>query len=226
MDPILLTLGQVSLYRSDLASLASGGWLNDSIIALFFEVIEEQQEHSKVGLIRPAIVRLLHNLDCESARSILGHDHELYVSDVLVVPVNDHYGREGVGGSHWTTLIYHRASGQAYHFDSNNGSGVEETSNRAAIATSALLAQMLQWTTPIKVRESRCPQQSNGYDCGVAVVAVARTAVKIVTESGTGDPQPLINAIEAEASPLTLAAVRERMQDEVADRIAARYQSM
>lgn len=71
------------------------------------------------------------------------------------------------GGSHWSLLAYSAAGNTFHHYDSMAGSNRQAAGAvyQAAVAAAPPGARFV---------EERAPQQVNGYDCGVHVLAVAQ----------------------------------------------------
>lgn len=65
MHPTLISLGDSSLKQGDLDTLQPREWLNDNIIAFWFEVINAQlsnEKRERVSLWPPSLVELLGSL--------------------------------------------------------------------------------------------------------------------------------------------------------------------
>ena len=124
----------------------------------------------------------------------------------------------GRGGTHWsllllllvaakekeeedTTLAVRMSGG--YHFDSVPNSGNHSAAQDVASKFQALLLnnnnaeKMKKKKTIINVEECKVPKQSNGYDCGIHVLATAQVLLQIFNEheDGTKQPPPSLNVI-------------------------------
>nr|CAD1817582.1 unnamed protein product [Ananas comosus var. bracteatus] len=73
------------------------------------------------------------------------------------------------GGSHWSLLVYHAAAREFVHHDSGRGL------NRgpAARLYGALKGFVGEGDDEARLVEGPTPQQGNGYDCGLFVLAIA-----------------------------------------------------
>ena len=100
----------------------------------------------------------------------------------IVFVVNDCKGDLDSGeGSHWSLLVYERASNTWYHMDSNNGYNEPHAKQIIGKVNNYLasIGSLLNLRT--KYIESHCTQQTNGYDCGPLMILFARnTAKKII----------------------------------------------
>ena len=61
-------------------------------------------------------------------------------------------------------LVYHPATGDFHHHDSSNGL------NNPIATNFVVTLQVLRSFENAKVGEAKCPQQTNGDDCGVHVL--------------------------------------------------------
>ncbi|KAG2430315.1 hypothetical protein HYH02_013792 [Chlamydomonas schloesseri] len=113
---------------------------------------------------------------------------------LVLLPVNDNPDVErAAGGSHWSLLIYHRPSNSLRHYDSSGGSGNAAAARRLAAAVGPALQPPggagggagssgssgsggSSSGRPELVEVADMPHQTNGHDCGVYVLAVARAA--------------------------------------------------
>lgn len=115
----------------------------------------------------------------------------LYLSkrEVILLPVNDSQDPGAVGGgSHWSLLVFHRASNAFFYFDS-----VASGSHNRFIALQ--LAKNLYPVLHMPGKDTSCPfkdvkssTQSNGFDCGLYTISNAEHASKFIIEQGLGNP--------------------------------------
>lgn len=92
-------------------------------------------------------------------------------AELILAPVNDNAEAEAAGGSHWGLLAYHRADDAFLYLDSHAPGNL---ANARAIAPK--LAALARGGAPRDVAlavQRDCPQQENGSDCGVFVLAFA-----------------------------------------------------
>jgi len=87
--------------------------------------------------------------------------------------VNDNDSKLSAGGSHWSLLMYNKQTNSFHHYDSCNAYNTSAARSLARNVEPFLHAK----GSPAFV-ESRCPQQTNSYDCGVYVICVAEELCK------------------------------------------------
>ena len=142
----------------------------------------------------------------------------------LVVPINDtfltnhqHWAVPGLG-SHWSLLVLIKSSSlsssnivNGYHFDSIGSSNhnlavaqaVADKILRAAAANNNASSSSWQQQKHARVVVQACatPQQGNGYDCGVHVIAAAQ-AIAATTSGGDSSNDEARRAYETKLAQL------------------------
>eukprot|EP00903_Cladosiphon_okamuranus_P006735 g6570.t2 len=213
------------IYDTDVGLFGDGGWLNDSCINWFFRVLEHEVFPGRQELLfmDPAVVSCMMN-QCDDEEELvdLGRGLDLGSRSMVFVPVNNATGPLS-RGSHWSLLVFERETGQrgAAGNNDNNGGSISgrqrfrhfdssEGSNRTpAELTAAKFSQMLGKSvvgggdSSSRVEHVRdAPQQSNGFDCGMYTVLLARrlasTAAAATTATATPVRTPPV-VVEAEA---------------------------
>lgn len=92
-------------------------------------------------------------------------------AELILAPVNDNAEAEAAGGSHWGLLAYRRADDAFLYLDSHAPGNLA-----TARAIAPKLAARARRGAPQDVAlavQPRCPQQENGADCGVFLLAFA-----------------------------------------------------
>ncbi|PNG99960.1 NEDD8-specific protease 1, partial [Tetrabaena socialis] len=106
---------------------------------------------------------------------------------LVLLPVNDNPDAgQAAGGSHWSLLVFHRPSNTLRHYDSSAGCNTRPARQLASAIGPALAGGSGQAAAagpdpalgpapalPRYVEVAGVPQQSNGYDCGAYVLALA-----------------------------------------------------
>ncbi|XP_020168753.1 NEDD8-specific protease 1-like [Aegilops tauschii subsp. strangulata] len=101
----------------------------------------------------------------------LSHERiDLTSLDIGLFAVNDNENHEAVGGTHWSLLVFDgtQQPPRFVHHDSSGGRNIEAT-NRLATSLRRLYPGMEE-----DVVQAPTPQQKNGWDYGVYVMAIAR----------------------------------------------------
>ncbi|KAK9836930.1 hypothetical protein WJX81_000421 [Elliptochloris bilobata] len=151
MPQKVLDYHDVLLYDSDLGLLEDEEWLNDQVISFYFEYLSREKSRSCGFTFVPgATTFLLINAGSEDAAAVVE----------ALQPVAAH-----TGGS---LLVLDLNSSEARHYDSARGAN-------AGVAAELLqkLQAALRLDAGAKLVTAASPQQQNGYDCGVYVLAMA-----------------------------------------------------
>jgi hypothetical protein len=126
----------------------------------------------------PAVISfLMHQCtDDDDLLEFMEGNSALHQAQRILCPVSDsHIPSEQWqrrSGTHWSLLIIEQGSGDGtyfYHWDSVRGSNY-----RAAQAVADKFALIFQHSATPAVVECASPQQNNGYDCGLHVLAAAK----------------------------------------------------
>jgi sentrin-specific protease 8 len=192
---IVINYNDALIFGRDLALFESKtAWLNDACIFYQLARLQQQYDPSAQALLflDPAVVSfLMHQVqDEDEMRDFASGYHHFRRTKRILVPINDnmgssHWQTPGLG-SHWSLLVVilplAKVSSRFFHFDSVVGS------NRgAAQAVACKLYQAIQlakqWSnfneqggtleTTVLMDECTAPQQKNGFDCGMHVLANA-----------------------------------------------------
>ena len=189
-DPIVVTLGDTSLRKSDFSTLQPGRCLTDAIISFVFEMISNSHHSSihKTGnrrkgviLISPASVMLAKYVGEDFVREVFGKQLGVSECSLALLPVNDKSNVEQrIGGSHWSLLVFCDQEG-FIHFDSAGG-----LNGMCAKETAQMISPALPLNAPKSFVECKAtPRQENGIDCGVFVIAFAEAIVSLFETSSS-----------------------------------------
>ncbi|KAK9836931.1 hypothetical protein WJX81_000421 [Elliptochloris bilobata] len=169
MPQKVLDYHDVLLYDSDLGLLEDEEWLNDQVISFYFEYLSREKSRSCGFTFVPgATTFLLINAGSEDAAAVV-EALQLKEQKVIFLAVNDNPDvSTACGGSHWSLLVLDLNSSEARHYDSARGAN-------AGVAAELLqkLQAALRLDAGAKLVTAASPQQQNGYDCGVYVLAMA-----------------------------------------------------
>lgn len=187
-DALLFSYQDADIYQRDLLLFQPGTWLNDSCIN--FCLKRRIKKDSRIVCLDPSVVSfLLLQADEEDAEELvisLGINSAIW----LVVPVNDNDSFTA-SSNHWSLLLYHIHSGHSFHFDSLN-----DYNKKASIKVATKMETVLSggtFTVNHKVVQvSGCPQQDNGYDCGVFSLLFAECICTYLSSSQNEQQQEVI----------------------------------
>jgi sentrin-specific protease 8 len=175
---LLLNFQDAVLYEYDLELLESPiAWLNDNIIHFALKCLQQRHAPAPIHFMDPAVISfLMHQCtDDEDLLEFMEGNATLLQARRILCPINDgHIPSEQwqrCSGTHWSLLIIEQSNGgnvHYYHWTSVKGSNA-----RAAQAVADKLAVIFQNNATPTVVECASPQQVNGYDCGLHVLAAA-----------------------------------------------------
>ncbi|XP_071082261.1 sentrin-specific protease 8-like [Haliotis cracherodii] len=175
-DAIVLSFNDSLIRQGDLRLLEDPGWLNDKLIGFCFEYFEREQfNHSadRLCFISPSFTQLL-KLSPVEELVVLLEPLGLPTKQFVFLAVNNNNSCDQVGGSHWSLLVYVRSSQEFRHYDSaghSNEAIAKKLAYRLQPHVHAPYGRM-------KFVEMDCPQQQNGYDCGMYVISVSEHLCK------------------------------------------------
>jgi len=167
---VLVSFHDSALRRSDLALLEGEHWLNDAVIAFWFEYMQYTlfPDCKRVLLIGPEVTQLV-KMSEPGEISVFLEPLEAPYKDYILLPVNDHES-SSAGGTHWSLLVFSRLDRKWFHYDSLPG-----TNEGAARCLVSRLNRYLERTATLV--KAACTRQSNGFDCGLFTLLNAQYAV-------------------------------------------------
>lgn len=159
-----------NLFPSKVELLRGPFWLNDQVIAFYFQYLESVKyvEQSQVFLfVSPSITQLLKlSLPDEAEESFSLFLKPLMPNnkEVFFFPVNNNSSSQA-GGTHWSLLVYSRLEESFFSFDS-----LSDCNKSATITVVAVLKEAfgVPWAG-LQFMETL--QQTNAWDCGIFVLA-------------------------------------------------------
>lgn len=128
----------------------------------------------------PAVVALL---NYEEDPEIIFYGLDLQQFEYILIPINDNNDKMNAsGGNHWSLLTYLFKEDIYIYYDSikKKSNNIENAKNIAK-----KLRGLIKEDSNSKVLEnflinSETPQQNNGYDCGVFVLAYTETLIGFI----------------------------------------------
>ncbi len=182
-DKVVLSFGDAVVRESDLKLLSGPHWLNDRIISFYFEYLHQKKFDSstRVVFVSPEVsqfLKLVSNAEIPIFLEPLALEEG---KDVILFAVNNSNNPDEPGGSHWSLLIYSSQSEEFYHLDSSSGLNSNAARQIACRLHSFLSKKMLDLGKAygnLKITEVPVLQQSNGYDCGIHLIANAEHATR------------------------------------------------
>lgn len=214
-DELIVNYNDALVYGRDLKLLENGSdWLNSSVVWFVFQRLQAKQPHNMTFMDPSVLSFFMHQMDDQEdvedfAANLLGNR--------LVLAVNDTHGsNSSLGtGSHWSLLVFDDGDSSWHHFDSSKGH------NQAAarvVANKFLSAWKKKTTSTVSLNcdtftEWDVPQQTNGYDCGVHMLAAAAQCINNESFSG----QIVVEGLEKlfHESPGYCGILRRQIADDV-----------
>ncbi|XP_076176101.1 sentrin-specific protease 8 [Ptiloglossa arizonensis] len=184
-NEIVLSYYDCLLRTSDVKLLQGSHWLNDVIIGFYFEYLDvkfNKNEEKELYFISPELTQLLKMTE-PSQYGILLDPLNVSKSKCIFFPLNNCDSRDAAGGSHWSLLVYSKQDKTCYHFDSSKG----YNNSIASKFSKDLMSFILNNDPSKKFIELDCPQQDNGYDCGVYVLCLTDIVTENVIKTGKID---------------------------------------
>lgn len=175
---LLLNHHDAVLYESDLALLESPtAWLNDACMNFGMTLLS--QKYPSLAFMDPAVVSFyMHQcIDEDEIQEFVQGNPQLQTCSLIFIPINNGHAPSNTWheqrGTHWSLLVIVRRADDAgiryLHFDSVTGSNA-----RTVQAVAEKFSRILKpQSFPVVLVECTTPQQRNGYDCGLHVLAAA-----------------------------------------------------
>nr|XP_010922480.1 NEDD8-specific protease 1 [Elaeis guineensis] len=201
-DDKILSYGDVVLRRSDLDILHGPYYINDRLIEFYFAHLSPPHP---VLLVPPSISFWLSNCPDPVSLSEAVTPLELPQRDLVLFTVNNNSDVTAAdGGTHWSLLVYYRATNEFVHHDSSQGM------NRWHAETLfEAVKGFVGDGDDARYVEGFTPQQNNGYDCGLYVMTIARVVCDWFRE---GEPnnyrERWFSVLEEEVDAATVAELR------------------
>eukprot|EP00268_Persea_americana_P014125 TRINITY_DN16263_c0_g1_i1.p1 TRINITY_DN16263_c0_g1~~TRINITY_DN16263_c0_g1_i1.p1 ORF type:complete len:254 (+),score=45.22 TRINITY_DN16263_c0_g1_i1:438-1199(+) len=188
-DEMILSYKDVVLRQLDLDILNGHFCLNDRIIEFYFSYLSSTYTSPDILLVPPAISFYISN--CSDSESLNSFIEPLKLPDkkIVIFTINDNEDFSEVGGLHWSLLAFSRSMNAFVHHDTAGGLN-RKHAKKLYNAVKGFVAVCDSVPTSSKKRENKkagcptpvpdfiecstTPQQQNGYDCGLYVMAIAK----------------------------------------------------
>lgn len=221
-DKEVLKYKDIVLRASDLDVLEGPCYLNDQIIGFYFSYLSSLCGRNDVLFLPPSISFWLANCDGDSCKAAV-EPLEFPSRRLVVFTVNDCDDLGGgESGTHWSILIYDRSKNSFLHLDTMEGvnhdhalklyDSVKELMGKAPVP-STLMSSSLKAKAKKKnvarpaskceptiaeplFEESNAPQQTNGYDCGLYVMAIAKAVCECYSSVKSGKDADWFSAVQ------------------------------
>jgi sentrin-specific protease 8 len=157
----------VCLKKDDIDLLRGPFWLNDQIIAFYFQYLESHKFKPSSGnmlFVPPAVTQLLKMSPAEETKKILEPLNPGNRKKLIFFAVNDNESTRA-GGTHWSLLVFSQVEETFFSFDSMR------SLNRKATKKIVELLKLGLNCPSATLHEHDCTLQINSYDCGIHLLA-------------------------------------------------------
>ncbi|KAG8230428.1 hypothetical protein J437_LFUL015449 [Ladona fulva] len=171
-NPIVLSINDVVIRKSDVEILNGKNWINDSIISLCFDHFEKRKFVGNPGylFVSPEVTQCIKIVPKSDVHMFLD-PLNAKEKDVIFFPLNDCMEIINPGGSHWSLLVYSKNDKAFFHYDSLVGRNLYQANDMAKKLLSYLgLAKTAPPGNKAAALEMETLQQRNYFDCGIHVI--------------------------------------------------------
>ncbi|KAE8734802.1 NEDD8-specific protease 1 [Hibiscus syriacus] len=211
-DEMILSYNDIVLRGSDLEILSGPYYLNDRIIEFYFSLLSSSHSSQDILFVSPSIAFWITNCpDVDGLKDFL-EPLKLPDKNFVLFPVNnnDDVGL-AEGGSHWSLLVYYRSANVFVHHDSS-----QQMNKRHAMKLyKSVVGYISGSSSSGNDKYLECidtPQQVNGYDCGLYVMATARIICSWYESSESKNDKDLwFSALKEQVTPLAVGELRKEI---------------
>ncbi|KAK9883794.1 hypothetical protein WA026_001989 [Henosepilachna vigintioctopunctata] len=182
-------LGDSLLRKQDIELLQGPSWLNDTLIAFYFEYLESNifKGNKAMLCVPPQVTQCVKMVAANEIGAFL-EPLKAHKKSLILFALNDHEFCEAAGGTHWSLLVFSKLDSKIYHFDSCRG-----LNRNQAVEFGQKLCSYFGKSFDNGVIEANCLQQNNNYDCGVHVLCNAEHIIQFISRSNTVEGCPLLD---------------------------------
>lgn len=164
----------VQMYETDIEIFTQNAWLNDNAINFYLMYIYQAVcgASKDWAMLDPAVISFF-MLQCDEEDEFQAFVSQFTDKKMVFIPINNTTSSESYG-THWSLLVWDVSSQTFHHFDSS-----QPLNRNAATQTARRLCPRLA------VQEKDCPQQQNGYDCGMHAILVVEYLAKRAFQGAT-----------------------------------------
>ncbi|KAL9241049.1 hypothetical protein vseg_015207 [Gypsophila vaccaria] len=209
-DDMILSYNDTVLRRSDLDILSGPYFLNDRIIEFYFSYLSSSYLSDGVHLVAPSTAFWLQNCaDKETLKAFI-EPLNLATKELVIFPVNNNDDvTQAEGGSHWSLIVFYKAANVFVHHDSFG----QSNSKYSRKLYSSVVEFVANSSSGIKyVEHQSSPQQKNGYDCGLFVLAIASVICSWYTSNTHVDGEHIwLCSVEDQVTQSTVSELRKEI---------------
>lgn len=158
-----ITQFNVVLNKTREQSWMDSRWVDDGLLSSYFETFSKESQ-SDIMFLGPPVVELIKHGEPVDVKAQLTDLQFISKEYVFCCVSNGSAELVQDSGSHWSLLFIDRVRNVAYHLDSS--AGLNSPSAKHILYKLGL--------NEVRFVEPNCPQQRNGFECGVNVLINAR----------------------------------------------------
>ncbi|KAF5727422.1 Cysteine proteinases superfamily protein [Tripterygium wilfordii] len=225
-DEKILSYNDVVLRRSDLDILNGPYFLNDRLIDFYFSHLSSGHPSQEILLVTPSIAFWMANCpDKENLKDFL-EPFKLRDKKLVIFPVNDNDDVSlAEGGNHWSLLAYERNSNVFVHHDSSGGINKWHAMQLYKTVVGFICDSNVEGHARY-IDYTDSPQQVNGYDCGVYVLAATRVICCWYESSESKDSNGLwFTSLKEQVNPSAAAEMRKEILGLIGELMAGKCTS-
>jgi Ulp1 family protease len=188
----------VDVYPEDVALFEPGRWLNTPCVGFLLKLLEEKdffvagQGGRRILLLDPSVVSFLRfQLESEEELDDFREGNDIDGTEWIFLPVNNASSLLEAG-SHWSLLAYHVNTSIGIHMDSMRGSNDGPAKEILTKINNTVSLKMRGEPQLLSLSPSVCPQQREGYNCGVYSALFAESVARFVISR---EPAEITNAL-------------------------------
>lgn len=175
-DPRKLVIEKfnIDLKVEDLLTLRDGNWLNDIVIDFYINLLMDASNDKVFGWTTHFYTTLERRGYQGVAKWAKKRKLNLFKKEKVIVPVN-------ISQTHWALAVIDNVAKTITYYDSLDSSGMgnsQAVSNLQMYMDGEAKQLGIQPILYEQISHIKCPQQSNGFDCGVFVCAASRYIVE------------------------------------------------
>lgn len=209
-DEKILSYNDVVLRKSDLDILRGPNYLNDRIIEFYFSYLSSMFSSQDILLVPPSISFWITN--CHDLSSLGDVIEPLNLSNkkLVIFPVNNNEDvNQAEGGTHWSLLAYDRNMNSFVHHDSIRG--LNRWHAKKLYEVVARFMGRSDSASTDHFIECFTPQQKNGYDCGVYVLAITKIICHWHESNSANEADNWFSALEEKIVPSAVTEMRNEI---------------
>jgi sentrin-specific protease 8 len=229
-----LNYKRYDLNESDATILERGGWLTSDVLNFGFACLckkDGRLDHDQYAFLNPLTIMMITHGDSETVASIV-EDCQLLSKELIFIPLNDASATSSLNrGTHWRLLVFSKKSKSFHLYDSSssNSFNVGETDlgrqgnflverlapflvNSTKSVDSFAAVELSSYTTAVE----SCPQQENGYDCGMYVFCLVDLMCSAFSKNDHGlhSPHDLADVVKKNITPSYVTQKRIELYQE------------